>query len=212
MSPNRFSPFTYRNYLNLETSVIRLVHANMEPFHRTPHRHQTPIEREMAAHHLRLRRATRAEAAHVHGLTQAASAEYRGVLNPPSGVDRESVADVERALDDGGAVLAWIGDIPVDAVRCHYAADHLVVERLAVIPTARGQGIARGLLAWLGKLARQSHLPEVRLRVRLSLPRHVDRYQRLGYTVRRVHPYPEGTDSWALLAQPVDGRQDHQPG
>ena len=171
-----------------------------------------PIERAMAADHVRFTQATREDAARVHGITQAAYAEYRGVLDPPSGVDRETLVDVERALDDGGAVLAWIGDTAVGAVRFQYAADHLAVERLAVIPTARGQGIARTLLAYLEDLARHSHRPEVRLGVRLSLPRNVELYRRLGYHVLSVHPYPEGTDTWALLTKSVDGVPDHTPG
>jgi ribosomal protein S18 acetylase RimI-like enzyme len=165
----------------------------------------------MATGYVRFTQATREDAARVHGITQAAYAEYRGVLDPPSGVDRETLVAVERALDDGGAVLAWVGDTAVGAVRFQYAADHLAVERLAVIPTARGQGIARMLLAYLEDLARQSHLPEVRLGVRLSWPRNVDLYQGLGYQIRSVHPYPEGTDTWALLAKPVEGSQAKGP-
>jgi ribosomal protein S18 acetylase RimI-like enzyme len=166
----------------------------------------------MATGHVRFAVATREDAARVHGITQAAYAEYRGVLDPPSGVDRETLMDAERALDDSGAVLAWIGDTAVGAVRFQHAADHLAVERLAVIPTARGQGIARMLLAYLEDLARQSHLPEVRLGVRLSLPRNMELYQGLGYQMRSVHPYPEGTDTWAWLAKPVKGGPDHGPG
>jgi ribosomal protein S18 acetylase RimI-like enzyme len=165
----------------------------------------------MATANVRFTQATREDAARVHGITQAAYAEYRGVLDPPSGVDRETLVDVERTLDDGGAVLAWIGDTAVGAVRFQYAADHLAVERLAVIPTARGQGIARALLAHLEELARQSHRPEVRLGVRLSLPRKVELYRRLGYHVLSVHPYPEGTDTWAWLAKPVEGISQDGP-
>jgi len=114
----------------------------------------------MSTGHVRFTVATREDAARVHGITQAAYAEYRGVLDPPSGVDRETLVDAERAIDDSGAVLAWIGDTAVGAVRFQHAADHLAVVRLAVIPTARGQGIARALLAYLEDLARHSHLPE----------------------------------------------------
>jgi ribosomal protein S18 acetylase RimI-like enzyme len=166
----------------------------------------------MTAEHVRITRATHEDTARIHGITQAAYAEYRGVLDPPSGVDRETLADVERALDKGGAVLAWIGDHAVAAVRFQAAVDHLSVERLAVIPTARGQGIARALLAYLEDLARQSHLPDVRLGVRLSLPRNVDLYQSLGYMMRSVHPYPEGTDTWAVLAKPMEGFPPDRPG
>jgi GNAT superfamily N-acetyltransferase len=140
----------------------------LDGFHHRPNDRDTVIEREMATGHVHFTIATREDAARVHGITQAASAEYRGVLDPPSGVDRETLVDVERTLDDGGAVLAWIGDTAVGAVRFQHAADHLAVERLAVIPTARGQGIARALLAYLEDLARHSHRPEVRLGVRLS--------------------------------------------
>jgi GNAT superfamily N-acetyltransferase len=157
----------------------------------------------MTADYVRFTHATREDAARVHGITQTAYVEYRGVLDPPSGVDREGVADVERALDHGGAVLAWIDDHAVAAVRFQAAVDHLAVERLAVILTARGEGIARALLAYLEDLARHSHLPEVHLGVRLSLPRNIELYQGLGYHVLSWHPYPEGTDTWALLAKPV---------
>jgi ribosomal protein S18 acetylase RimI-like enzyme len=184
----------------------------MDPFHRKPNRHQTSIERDMTADHVRIAIANRENAALVHHITQVAYAEYRGVLHPPSGVNHEGVADVERALDEGGAVLAWMGDTAVGAVRFYHAIDHLAVERLAVIPTARGQGIARMLLARLEELARQSHLPEVRLAVRLSLPRNVELYRRLDYHVRSFHSYPEGTDTWALLAKVVAGVSDPGPG
>jgi ribosomal protein S18 acetylase RimI-like enzyme len=166
----------------------------------------------MATADVRFTQATREDAARVHGITQAAYAEYRGVLDPPSGVDQECVADVERALDEGGAVFAWIDDMAVGAVRVQQTADHLHVERLAVIPTARGQGIARMLLVYLEDIARQSHLPEVHLEVRLSLPRNIELYRRLGYHVLSVHPYPEGTDTWAVLTKTGDGVAQYGPG
>jgi GNAT superfamily N-acetyltransferase len=130
----------------------------MDPFNRKPNARKTSIERNMTAAHVRFTCATRKDAVLVHHITQAAYAEYRGVLEPPSGVNRKGVVDVERALNEGGAVLAWIGDTAVGTVRYHHATDHLAVERLAVIHTARGQGIARMLLAWLEELARQSQL------------------------------------------------------
>jgi hypothetical protein len=82
----------------------------MDSFNRNLNGRQTPIERDMAGGHVRFTRATHQDAARVHRITQAAYAEYRGMLHPPSGVDRETLADVERALDERGAVLAWIGD------------------------------------------------------------------------------------------------------
>jgi ribosomal protein S18 acetylase RimI-like enzyme len=174
--------------------------------------HQTQVKRAMAPGHVRFARATCEDAALIHRIAQAAYGEYRGVLPPPSGVDRETLAVVARALDEGGAVLAWTGDTAVGAVRFQHAVDHLAVERLAVIPTARRQGIARALLASLEDPARQCHLPGVRLEVRLSLPRNIELYQGLEYQIRSFHPYPEGTAIWALLAKVVESVQDHRPG
>ena len=166
----------------------------------------------MTANQVRFVRATHEDAVLAHRITQAAYAEYRGVLHPPSGVDRETLADVTRALDGGGAVLAWIGDEAVAVVQFQVTVDHLAVERLAVILTARGQGIACLLLASLEELARQHHLPEVRLGVRLSLPQNVELYQRVGYQMHSLYPYPEGTDTWAVLAKPVESVSPDRPG
>jgi ribosomal protein S18 acetylase RimI-like enzyme len=184
----------------------------MRRFNRKPNGRQTPNGRDMAAGNVRLARATREDAARIHRIIQEAYAEYRGVLHPPSGVDRETLADVERALAERGAVLAWIGDTAVAAARFQAAVDHLAVERLAVIPPYRGQGIARALLVYLEEFARQSRLPEVRLGVRLSLPRNMELYQDLEYQVLSLHPYPEGTATWALLTKSVDGAQHDGPG
>jgi ribosomal protein S18 acetylase RimI-like enzyme len=163
----------------------------------------------MAPVPVRFTLASRADAATVHRFTQAAYAEYRGRVHPPSGVDRERVADVERALEEGGAVLAWVGDTAVATGRFQAEAEYLHVERLAVLPARRGQGIARALLAYVEEFARRAKLREVRLEARLSLPRNVALYQALGYHIRSLHPYPEGTDTWAQLAKPVtDERAD----
>jgi hypothetical protein len=89
----------------------------LEGFHRRPNGRQPVIGREMATGHVRFTVATRKDAARVHGITQAASAESRGVLDPPSGVDRETLVEVQRARHHGGAVWAWIGDTAVSGVR-----------------------------------------------------------------------------------------------
>jgi ribosomal protein S18 acetylase RimI-like enzyme len=159
----------------------------------------------MAPVHVRFTLASRADAVTVHRITQAAYAEYRGLLKPPSGVERERAADVERALEEGGAVVAWVGDTAVATGRFRAEAEYLHVERLAVLPAHRGQGIARALLAYFEEFARRSNLREVRLEARLSLPRNVALYQAVGYQICSLHAYPEGTDTWAQLAKPVAG-------
>jgi hypothetical protein len=98
----------------------------MSRFNRKLKGRMTKVERNMAAAHVRLILATREDAALTCCITQEAYAEYRRVLHPPSGVDRETLAAVERALDEGGAVLDWIGDHAVAAVRFQATQNHSV--------------------------------------------------------------------------------------
>ena len=57
----------------------------------------------------------------------------------------------------------------------------LYVGRVAVLPAHRGRGVATALMAWCERLAADRGLREVRLGVRLGLPRNEALYRHLGY-------------------------------
>ena len=65
----------------------------------------------------RITNATAEYAPLVYAIMQAAFEEYRGVLDPPSGVHAETVEAVVRAMAEGGAVLAWLGETAVGSAR-----------------------------------------------------------------------------------------------
>jgi GNAT superfamily N-acetyltransferase len=132
---------------------------------------------------LRIVTATPSDAALVHRLTLAAYDEYRGVLVPESGVFAQDLDDVRADMAAGGAIIVWLGSRPVGCGRYAIPADrsHLYVGRLAVLPSARGKGIASRMLAWCEGHAAALGLPEVQLGVRLQLPRNLTLYERLGY-------------------------------
>src|SRR5262245_39751170 len=79
---------------------------------------------------LRIVLATAAESPLVLQIMKASFAEYHGVLDPPSGVDTETVADVEEALNEGGNLLAWEGTNALASARFRLTPDHLYVGRL----------------------------------------------------------------------------------
>jgi GNAT superfamily N-acetyltransferase len=60
-------------------------------------------------------------------------------------------------------------------------AAHLHVGRVAVVPAWRGRGVATALMGWLEEFAASRGLSEIRLAVRLTLPRNEAFYRRLGY-------------------------------
>jgi GNAT superfamily N-acetyltransferase len=132
-----------------------------------------------------LREATPDDAPLVHRLMLAAYEEYRDTLVPASGAFEESVEDVRQAIADGGAVIVRLDGEPVGCGRFEFAPDRSFIEvgRLSVLPAYRGRGLATRMLAWFEARAAALGIPEVRLGVRLALPRNIALYERAGYEV-----------------------------
>ena len=82
-----------------------------------------------------------------------------------------SVAGEDRAGSAAGSD-ATVPEVP---------AAYLHVGRVAVVPAWRGRGVATALMGWFEELAASRGLAEIRLAVRLTLPRNEAFYRRLGY-------------------------------
>jgi GNAT superfamily N-acetyltransferase len=121
----------------------------------------------------------------LHRLMLAAYEEYRDSLVPASGAFEETVDDVRRAVEEGGAVLVLLDGEPVGCGRFELGPERAFIEvgRLSVLPAFRGRGIAARMLAWFEQRAASLAIPEVRLGVRLTLPRNIALYERAGYRV-----------------------------
>ncbi|GAB4117540.1 MAG: GNAT family N-acetyltransferase [Roseiflexaceae bacterium] len=114
-------------------------------------------------------------------LIRAAFAEYRGVLDPPSSAERQSAERIGQEIADGGAWIALINQQPVGCVLWHKHIGYLYLDRLAVLPSARGHGVGRQLIDRVEALAKELGYRAVRLSVRLVLQQNIAYYQRLGY-------------------------------
>jgi ribosomal protein S18 acetylase RimI-like enzyme len=152
---------------------------------------------------LQIKRATLEEVALVHRIMQEAFAGYIETLQPPSGANRETVADAEQAMTEGGAVLAWKEAEAVGSARFRLRPDHFYVERVSVLPTHRGKGIAKAMMGYLEELACHLNQPEMRVGVRMSLPGNLALYQGLGFEIISKTPHPKGVDMVALLVKPL---------
>lgn len=117
----------------------------------------------------------------VVNVIRAAFEEYRGRLDPPSSAHHKTAEIVRHELTNGGAIVACDTQAIVGCVFYHRYLDHLYLDRLAVLPSHRRQGIARALIQAVETRARQSGLSEVRLSVRLVLESNLAYYERLGY-------------------------------
>jgi ribosomal protein S18 acetylase RimI-like enzyme len=130
----------------------------------------------------------------VHRITQSAFSEYRGALPVESGALAETVADVEAAMREGGAVVANVDNEPVGTARYVRQGDELYVGRVAVLPGHRRRGVASAMMRFLEQLAPSLGCKAVRIGVRESLPSNIALYQSLGYEVVSVDQHPRGPD------------------
>ncbi|GAA0929421.1 GNAT family N-acetyltransferase [Pseudonocardia zijingensis] len=138
-----------------------------------------------------VRSAVEGDAEVVAAVIAAAFAQYRGRLVPESGAFRETAERISRELaDGGGAVIAELGGETVGCVMTRPVDRDLYFGRLAVVPPARGRGIARRLVEAVEAEAARRGLAGVRLGVRIALTENQRLFTALGYveTSREAHP------------------------
>jgi ribosomal protein S18 acetylase RimI-like enzyme len=141
-----------------------------------------------------LRAATAADAAAIAATIAAAFEQYRGRLEPESGAFGETAEGIATELaHECGAILAERNGRILGCVMVQLMEDDLYFGRLAVVPEARGQGIARRLIEAVEDEARRRELAGVRLGVRIVLTENQRFFTSLGYveTSREAH---EGFD------------------
>jgi N-acetylglutamate synthase-like GNAT family acetyltransferase len=99
------------------------------------------------------------------------SADYRTLV---------TATDQTWVLVDGGEVMGVLVTIP--------KSDHLLIENVAIAPSAQGRGHGRTLLACAERQARELGLPELRLYTNAAMTENLAFYPRMGYreTARRA--------------------------
>lgn len=141
------------------------------------------LPREPAAgDRLVLRAGTPADAARLAHTIAAAFAQYRGRLVPESSAFKETPEAILAQLAQGsGAILAERDGEVLGCVMTEPMEGDLYFGRLAVLPNARGLGLAKRLIAAVEADARARGLPGVRLGVRIALPDNQRLFRSLGY-------------------------------
>lgn len=152
-----------------------------------------------------LREATDADLASVVDLIRAAFAEYEDRLDPPSSAQRRTIESTRQELAEGNALVATVEQQLVGCVLYFPKPDYMYLARLAVLPTYRGHGIARSLIAAVEERARAAGLHGVELSVRLQLAELRAAYERLGYRVVRYGTHKGySAPTYVTLHKPLD--------
>ena len=104
------------------------------------------------------------------------------------------LAHFRVAEDENGAVLGYVG--------IHYLADEGFITNVAVVPQARRQGVARGLLMDLVAYSTAHKDYRITLEVRVSNAPAIALYESLGFVRDGVRPgfYSHPTEDAAIYS------------
>ena len=138
---------------------------------------------------LTFRRANENDAETVRALTHAAYAKWVAVIGrrpKPMNVDYEHAVRAHQ-ID-----LAYLDGELAGVIEIIPAADHLLLENLAVTPAHQRKGLGRRLMARVEALARARGLTLVRLYTNKAFASNLAFYQKLGYAIEREEPIKGG--------------------
>ena len=122
------------------------------------------------------------EAARIYAITRSAFLEYASDVPPPSAL-LETEAEVVSQLR-GGRWNILVAEREGRALGCvRYEIDRkgLHFARLAVLPSARRQGVASSLMARLEEIGRDQGVSRIWCHVRTKVERNRMMYERAGY-------------------------------
>ena len=138
-----------------------------------------------------LRAANTTDAPTIAATIAAAFMQYRGKLVPESSAFRETPEAIITQLAAGSSVIvAERNGTMIGCVVAEVLEGDLYFGRLAVLPEARGLGLAKRLIGAVEDEARARGLPGVRLGVRVALEANQRLFNALGYREisREAHP------------------------
>jgi GNAT superfamily N-acetyltransferase len=138
---------------------------------------------------LEFRRAGEDDAERVRELTLAAYAKWVPVIGRRP---KPMNADYDHAVRAHVIELAYLDGELAGVIELIPAADHLLLENLAVAPAHQKQGLGRRLMARVEALARGRGLKLVRLYTNKAFTSNLAFYHKLGYTLEREEPIKGG--------------------
>lgn len=135
------------------------------------------------------RRATAGDAPALRGLVRAAYARWVPLIGREP---KPMTADYDKAVREH---LVFVVEAPgrLDAaIELIPAPDHLLVENVAVAPTAQGRGLGTQLMDVAERVARDLSLREMRLYTNARFAENIALYEKLGYAISERAAIPTG--------------------
>ncbi|MBS4209856.1 GNAT family N-acetyltransferase [Bacillus sp. FJAT-50079] len=134
------------------------------------------------------------DASLIHDLMIKAFMEYKDAT-PPSSALEETVESISTALKENEkGLIAYVDEKPVGMVRFQFVDKGLYFYRLSVIPEKQGKGIAKKILTSLENYAKNQRIPALLCKVRLTVPKNIQLYRSIGYTIDNEEVIHRGND------------------
>ncbi len=141
----------------------------------------------------------------VAALIRRAFAAQSVPTDPPPSALRETEASVTAHLAAGGGAVACAADRIVGSVMWEPKDGGLYLERLAVDPAWRGQGIARALVAVAEAAAALTGKPRLHLGTRLVLTGNRRLFAACGFVEIARHAHPGyAAPTWVEMEKRVE--------
>ncbi|KAA3511136.1 GNAT family N-acetyltransferase [Agrobacterium rosae] len=123
-------------------------------------------------------------------LIRSSFAYMDGVIDPPSSAHRLTSETLMQKAKDEIAFVAFDGEDLLGCIFCKPEVTSLYVGKLAVSPTAQGQGVGRALLAKAEDIASSLGLTALRLETRIELAGNHQRFSAWGFTKTAENSHP----------------------
>jgi tRNA threonylcarbamoyladenosine biosynthesis protein TsaE len=141
-----------------------------------------------------LRALSPADAEEAAAIIRSAFAAQSHATQPPSSALGETGESVAAKIEAGGGVGAFAGEDLVGLALWRMEGGALHVARVCVLPSWRGQNVARRLIAACEAEVVRLGADRMRLRARLELPENEKMFERFGFARIGVEAH-EGFES-----------------
>jgi ribosomal protein S18 acetylase RimI-like enzyme len=152
-----------------------------------------------------VRHATLADLGSVHAIIQAAYAKYLNQMpKPPAPVLRDYTSYIEQGT-------VWVAGEPITGlISLTPMADSLLIENIAVHPSAQGTGLGTKLMRFAEHQAAQRNLPRLTLYTHEVMTENQAIYAHLGY--REIERRAEDGYRRIYMEKILDPGQDSSAG
>ena len=111
--------------------------------------------------------------------------KYRTEEAPSSALYETADMITEEIHNGELTLIGYVDGQEAAMVRFKVKDGFLYFYRLSVLPAFQGKGLAKELLAFLEQYAKEQHIPEIRCKVRMNVPRNMKLYQSIGYSINK---------------------------